>query len=65
MKPPTPTSYLLLAPLAIILLVFVVRPPSRAGSDGLGALCARRAGFAAAGARLQPADQRPHHAEPA
>jgi len=48
MKPPTPTSYLLLAPLAILLLVFVLRPPSRAGSDGLGALCARRAGFAAA-----------------
>ena len=48
MKPPTPTSYLLLAPLAILLLVFVLRPPSRAGSDGLGALCARRTGFAAA-----------------
>ncbi|CAN6204531.1 unnamed protein product [Urochloa humidicola] len=49
MKPPTPTSYLLLAPLAVLLLLFVLpslRPsPSRAGPDGLGVLCARRAGF--------------------
>ncbi|CAL5081575.1 unnamed protein product [Urochloa decumbens] len=48
MKPPTPTSYLLLAPLAILLIVFVLPSlhpsPSRAGSDGLGVLCARRAG---------------------
>ncbi|NP_001132756.1 Beta-1,3-galactosyltransferase pvg3 [Zea mays] len=52
MKPPassTATSYLLLAPLAILLLVFVLpslRPWSRVGSDsdGLGILCARRTG---------------------
>ncbi|CAD6224907.1 unnamed protein product [Miscanthus lutarioriparius] len=68
MKPPTSTttSYLLLAPLAILLLVSVLpslRPWSRAGSasdDGLGVLCARRAGFvdvvAAAAAAPPPAE---------
>ncbi|TKW33279.1 hypothetical protein SEVIR_2G223100v4 [Setaria viridis] len=48
MKPPTPTSYLLLAPLAVLLVVFVLpslRSPPRVGSDGLGVLCSRRAGF--------------------
>ncbi|PAN12560.1 hypothetical protein PAHAL_2G273300 [Panicum hallii] len=63
MKPPTPTSYLLLAPLAIILLVFVLRPPSRASSDGLGALCARRAGFADV-AVAPPAEASPSPSEP-
>jgi hypothetical protein len=69
MKPPTSTatSYLLLAPLAILLLVFVLpslRPWSRAGSssdDGLGVLCARRAGFVdvVAAAAPPPAETRP------
>ncbi|KAF8657779.1 hypothetical protein HU200_059939 [Digitaria exilis] len=47
-KPSTPTSYLLLAPLAILLLVFLLpslRPSPRDASDGLGVLCARRAGL--------------------
>ncbi|KAJ1289783.1 hypothetical protein BS78_02G190800 [Paspalum vaginatum] len=53
MKPPTstPTSCLLLAPLAVLLLVFLL--PSlhpRAGSDGLGALCAGSVDAAAAAA---------------
>ncbi|CAN6182380.1 unnamed protein product [Urochloa humidicola] len=65
MKPPTPTSYLLLAPLAILLIVFVLpslRPsPSRAGSgDNLGVLCARRAGFPDAAISVAaPADASP------
>ncbi|GJM98786.1 hypothetical protein PR202_ga15825 [Eleusine coracana subsp. coracana] len=45
MKPPSPGSYLLLAPLALLLIVFVL--PSlnspRAGPDGLVALCGHRA----------------------
>ncbi|RLN33220.1 beta-1,3-galactosyltransferase pvg3-like [Panicum miliaceum] len=64
MKPPTPTSYLLLAPLAIVLLVFVLRPPSRAVPDGLGALCARRAGFADVVAAAPPAEASPPQPEP-
>lgn len=48
MKPPSPGSYLLLAPLALLLLVFVISSlhNSRAGPDGLVALCARRASTA-------------------
>ncbi|XP_062194153.1 beta-1,3-galactosyltransferase pvg3-like [Phragmites australis] len=47
MKPPSSTSCLLLAPLGLLLVVFVLPSlrPSRVGADGLGALCARRAGY--------------------
>ncbi|KAE8777779.1 hypothetical protein D1007_49409 [Hordeum vulgare] len=44
MKAPTSTSYLILAPVAILLLVFLLSSLNRAGSDGLGVLCTRRAG---------------------
>uniref|UniRef100_A0ACD5YHS6 Uncharacterized protein n=1 Tax=Avena sativa TaxID=4498 RepID=A0ACD5YHS6_AVESA len=45
-KAPSSTSCLLLAPVAVLLLVFLVASLNRsgAGSDGLGVLCARRAG---------------------
>jgi hypothetical protein len=45
-KAPTSTSYLLLAPVAVLLLVFLVASlnSSGAGSDGLGVLCARSSG---------------------
>ncbi|CAN6217753.1 unnamed protein product [Urochloa humidicola] len=69
MKTPTPTSYLLLAPLAILLIVFVLpslRPsPSRAGSDDtLGVLCARRAGFHDAISVAAPANASPPTTQP-
>ncbi|WVZ65057.1 hypothetical protein U9M48_014479 [Paspalum notatum var. saurae] len=54
MKPLTATSttYLLLAPLAVLLLVFLLPSlrPRAGGSDGLGVQCARRAGFVNAAA---------------
>jgi hypothetical protein len=45
-KAPSSTSYLLLAPVAVLLLVFLVASLDRsgAGSDGLGVLCARSSG---------------------
>ncbi|CAN6196029.1 unnamed protein product [Urochloa humidicola] len=69
MKTPTPTSYLLLAPLAILLIVFVLpslRPsPSRAGSgDNLGVLCARRAGFPDTISVAAPANASPPTTQP-
>ncbi|XP_047046276.1 beta-1,3-galactosyltransferase pvg3-like [Lolium rigidum] len=44
-KAPSSTSYLLLAPVAVLLLVFLLSSVNRSGggSDGLGVLCTRRA----------------------
>jgi hypothetical protein len=64
MKPPTPTSYLILAPLAVLLVVFVLpslRSPPR---DGLGVLCARRAGLPDVAAVVAPPVQEPLPAPP-
>lgn len=47
MKTPSFSSYLLLAPLAILFLVFLLPSLNRSsGSDGLGVLCNRRTGAA-------------------
>ncbi|XP_037441413.1 beta-1,3-galactosyltransferase 6-like [Triticum dicoccoides] len=64
MKSPTSTSYLILAPVAILLLLFLLSSLNRTGagggSDGLGVLCARRAGTrhptAAVSARAEAAE---------